>query len=329
MNLSTKLAQLLAAGVLVAFTGLAAAQKAYPNKPIRFITPFAPGGSTSVVARLIGQKLTESWGQQVLVDSRPGGNTVIGTEALAKAPPDGYTIILVLSTHVINPLLIPKLPYDAIKDFAPVATVVSAEYVLVINPSVPANDLQELIALAKSKPGELNYGSAGSGGVTHLASELFNIMTGVKIQEIPYKGAAPAITDLIGGQVQMFFSIPINVIAHIKSGRLRAIAISGETRLPSLLQVPTFTEAGLPGYEVKSWFGVLAPAGTPRGIINSLSAEMAKIVAIPDIKEKLDSQGLAPFYSTPDQFAALMKADMAKFARIIQAADIKIENRSF
>ncbi len=318
--------RLLMAGMLMGLAASVAAQQDYPGKPIRFITPFAPGGSTSIVTRLIGQKLTESWGQQVIVDNRPGGNTIIGTEVLAKSPPDGYAIILVLNSHIINPLLIANLPYDTIKDFAPVATVVSAEYLLVISPAVPANTLQEFIALAKSKPGQLNYASGGSGGVTHLASELFNMTVGAKIQHIPYKGTGPALTDLMGGQVQMYLCNPAGAIPHVKNGRLKAIAVSGKNRLQALPQVPTFEEGGLPGLNARTWQGVLAPAGTPKPIINKLSSEMAKIMVMPDIKDKLVSQGLQPFYSNPEQFAALMKADMAMFAKVIKAANIKLEH---
>jgi len=322
---SVTVARILVIAMLTALHGLANAQEAYPSKPIRFIIPFTPGGSTSVLARLIGQKLSESWGQQVIVDNRPGGNTIIGSEALVKSAPDGYTILQVTPFHVTNPHLFPKLPYDPIKDFAPVATLVVSEFVLVLNPGVPANDLRELIALAKSKPGQLNYASTGNGGATHLASEFFNIMAGVKVQHIPYKGTVPALTDVIGGQVQMLFAIPIIAIPHINSGKLKAIAISGEKRWSAIAQVPTFTEAGLPNFDVKAWYGVLAPAETPKEIVNKLSAEIARILALPDIKEKLLGQGMDPFVSTPEQFAALIKADLAKYARIIKAANIKIE----
>jgi tripartite-type tricarboxylate transporter receptor subunit TctC len=317
--------RMLTLGMLLAIAGPAAAQQAYPNKFIRMIVPFPPGGANTILARMLGQKLTESWGQQVVVDNRGGGNTIIGSEALVKSPPDGYTLILVSSAHVINPLLLPNLPYDAIKDFAPVASIASTEQLLVIHPSVPANNLQEFIALAKSKPGQLNYASSGTGGVQHLAGEYFNMMAGVKIQHIPYKGGGPAITDLIGGQVQVYFAATSVAIPLINTGKIKALAISGESRLPALPQVPTFDEAGLPGYEGKGWFAVLAPAGTPKNIIDKLSTEIGRIVAIPDIKEKLVSLGVAPFICTPDQLAALMKTDMARFAGIIKTADIKIE----
>ncbi len=326
MKFSAAAARILTLGALMALAGSAAAEQAYPNKPIRFISPFAPGGSTDLLARLVGQKLTESWGQQVIVDNRPGGNTVIGSEVLVKSPPDGYTIMVVTSGHAIHPSLIPYLPYDTVKDFAAVATVSSTEFVLVLHPSVPANNLQEFIALAKSKPGQLNYASSGSGGGPHLAAELFSIMAGVKLQHVPYKGGGPALSDLLGGQVQALMSTPIAAINHIKSGRLKAIAISGETRLSALPQMPTFTEAGLPGLEVRNWYGILAPAGTPKEIIEKLSTELARILAMPDFKEKLDSLGMDPFISTPGQFAALIKADMIKYAKIIKTANIKLEN---
>jgi tripartite-type tricarboxylate transporter receptor subunit TctC len=312
--------------VLLAWPLVALAQATYPMKPIRFISPFAPGGSTSAMARLVGQKLTESWGQNVIVDNRPGGNTIIGTDALAKSTPDGYTIILTTNTHVINPNLFPNLPYDPIKDFAPVGAVYSSEFILVINPSVPASNLQELIALAKSRPGQLNYATTGAGGSGHLANEMLNILAGIKTQHIPYKGAGPALVDLIGGQVQMFINNPLTVIPHIKSGRLKAMAITGETRVPALPQVPTFTEAGLPGLDVKPWFFVLAPAGTPKAIIDKLSTEIARIVAMPDVQEYLAKQGMDPFSSTPEQLATLMKTDMAKWAKVIKTANIKLEN---
>jgi len=315
----------LIAVALFAATGFANAQQNYPSRPIRMIVPYAPGGTTDIVARLIGPKLTESLGQPVVVDNRPGGNTIIGTSALAKAQPDGYTIMIMVIAHVIVPNLIPT-PYDPIKDFAPIAAISASEQVLVISPSVAANTLKELIALAREKPGQLNYGSAGSGGLTHLASELFNVMAGVKTQHIPYKGAGPAITDVIGGQIQMYFATPVSVIPHVKSGRLKALAITGETRSPALPQVPTFAEAGMPKFEVKNWQGMLAPASTPKEIVARLSNEVGAILRQSDVKSKLVSQGLEPFILTPEGFGALMRADMAKLAQVIKVANIKLEN---
>ena len=327
MNAFNAVMRIVTTGLLMALAGYASSQKAYPNKPIRFINPKPPGGGTTIVARLIGQKLTESWGQQVIVDNRPGGNSIIGTEALVKSPPDGYTILMTTGIHIIVGLLNPTpLPYDTIKDFAPVATLASYELMLVLHPSVPANNLQDLIALAKSKPGQLNYATAGSGSTGHLATELLGILAGVKMQHIPYKGSGPALNDTIGGQVQLIVTSPPSAIQHIKNGLLKAIAISGETRLPALPQVPTFTEAGLPGFEVKGWYGVLAPAVTPKLIIDKLATEIAKILVMSDIKEKIVGLGMDPFISTPDQLAALMKADMAKWVNVIKTANIKVEN---
>ena len=314
----------LSAGMLWILAGSVSAQQTYPAKAIRFIVPYTTGGSSDVLARLVGQKLAEILGQTLVIENRAGGNTVIGTDAVAKSPPDGYTILQTGLPHVIIPLLFPT-PFDAIKDFAAVATVVSTEYVLVLHPSLPANNLQEFIALARTKPGQLNYASSGSGGVQHLAGELFSMLAGVKLQHIPYKGGAQVVTDLMGGQVQLAFTNPANVISYLKSGRLKAIAIGGANRLPALPQVPTFMEAGLPAYDAKSWQGILAPAGTPRAIIDRLSTEIGKILAMPDIREKIISQGVDPFISTPEQFTTLMRADMAKYGKIIKLANIKME----
>ena len=317
-------ARTLSTGALMFFVGYAAAQQTYPSKPIRFIVPYPPGGTTTPLARVIGEKLTEIWGQAVLVDNRAGGNTIIGTEAAARSAPDGHTILLVAQTHVVVPSLLPT-PYDPIRDFDPVATVSSTEYVLALHPSVPANNLREFIALAKSKPGTLNYASSGGGTTNHLSAALFESRTGVKMQHIPYKGSGPALTDLLGGQVQLYFSAPLVVMPHVKTGKLKAMAVSGETRQPGLPQLPTFTEAGLPNFELKAWYGVIAPAGLPKPTFDKLSAEINKILAMPDVNEKMSSQGMEPFISTPDQFAARMKTDFARFAQLIKTANIKLD----
>ncbi len=321
---SKALSRHLALVLLLVWPMVGLAQATYPTKPIRLIVPFPPGGSTTIMARLIGQKLTASWGQQVVVDNRGGGNTIIGSDALVKAPPDGYTILLVTSTHVINPSLL-ATPYDAIRDFAPVATLVGTETLMVVNPALPANNLQEFIALAKSKPGQLNFATSGSGTTNHLAVELFSILAGIRMQHIPHKGAGPAVTDLIGGQVQMFMNNAVPLTPFVKSGRIRAIAVSGGTRLLSLPEVPTFTEAGLPGYEVKSWQGILAPARTPKGIIDRLSQEIATILRTPEVRDNLLKMGAEPLISTAQQFGALIKSDMARYAKLIKEANIKLE----
>ena len=312
------------AWMLLALPFAAPAQGQYPTKPIRWIVPFVPGGSTTIIARLTGQKLTESWGQQVVVDNRGGGNTIIGSEALVRAAPDGYTILQVTTTHVINPSLL-ATPYDAVKDFAPVGTLVATETLTVVSPSLPANNLQELIALAKSKPNQLNFGSSGSGTSNHLAMELFCILAGIKMQHIPYKGAGPAVIDLMGGRIQVFTNNAVPLTPFVKSGKIRAIAVSGETRLRSLPDVPTFTQAGLPGYEVKSWQGILAPAKTPKAIIDKLSQELARILRTPEVSETLLTMGADPLISTPEQFAALIKTDLVRYAKLIKNANIRLE----
>ena len=301
------------------------AQGNFPTRPIRIISPFALGGSTSTIARVIGQKLTESWGQQIIVDNRPGGNTIIGADTLAKASPDGYSYILTTNTHIINPSLFPKLPYEPIRDFSPVGMVYSSEFVLVITSGLAANNLQELIALARAKPGQLNYATTGAGGSSHLANVLLGMQTGVQIQHIPYKGAGPALVDLIGGQVHMFMNNPLTVIAHIRSGRIKGIAVTGTARVPALPQVPTFTEGGVPGIDVNPWFCLLAPAGTPKPIINKVSTEVTRIMALPDVLDYLAKQGMSAYTSTPEQLDARMKGDMARWAKVIKAANIKID----
>ena len=319
------LIKLLIAIALGAAATLAGAQQVYPSKSIRFILPNAPGGSNSVVARLFAEKMIANWGQPVIVDNRPGGNNVIAAEALMRANPDGHTILLVTAAHAINPLVFPDQPHDPIKDFAPVATRVSTQYILVINATVPANNLREFIALAKSRPGQLNGAGASAGGIQHLALELFNVLAGVKLNYVPYKGGGPGMTDVIGGHVQLTFNNSINVVPHVKSGKLKALAIGGEARSPVLPQVPTFTEAGLPGFDVRNWFGVVAPVRTPKDIVDKLANEIARIQAMPDIREKLSSQGVEPFVSGPRQFETLIKAEMLKYGKLIKAANIKIE----
>lgn len=324
MKSSTAVARILIAGLLLGLVGSAAAQQAYPSKPMHIIVLFPPGGSNDIIARLIGPKLTEAWGQPVIVDNRPGGSGVIGTLELIKAPPDGHTMLVASSGLVIAPLLVTKLPYDTIKDFAPVATICLTDNVVVIGPAVHASNLREFIALAKSNPGKLNFGSAGTGSSLHLAAERFVQTAGIQMQHVPYKGAMPVITDLIGGQVQMFVSPPIVVLPFINAGKLKALAVSGKARNAALPQVPTFAEAGLPGLQIGGWQGFFVPSATPRAIIDKLSAEIGRIVVAPDINKTLVSQGYMPYASTPEQFVAMVKEDMVKYAEIIKTANIKL-----
>lgn len=314
---------LLAVAALGAGT-FARAQADYPNRTIRILLPFPAGGSTDPIARVLAQKMAEAWGQPVIVDNRPGGNTIIGTDALAKAAPDGYTLLYTASTHVINSLLMANLPYDSVRDFQPVAALVRSEFVLVVHPSVPANDLRQFIALARSKPGGINYATSGNGNPNHLAGEYFAMLTGGRMNNVPYKGGGPAINDLLGGQVQAMFSVPTSVAGHIKAGKLRALAHTGGKPLPGLA-VPTFAQAGLPGFDIGSWNGVFVPAGTPRPIVDKLSAEIARILSMPDVVEKLAAQGQAPWYQNVEQFAALLASDRQKFGAIIKAANIKLD----
>lgn len=310
--------------VVGGFSGAALAQQDYPNRPIRFIVPYAPGGSTTWTSRLVGQRLTEVWGQQVLIDNRPGANTIIGTQVAVRSKPDGYTLLYIGSALCSNHTLY-KTPYDAIKDIAPIATVSSYENLLVVHPSVPVKTLKELIALAKARPGELNFATSSHGGSTHLAPALFNSVARINTQAIPYKGGGPAIADLVGGQVHFAMAVPVNVVPHVKTGRLRALAITGDKRIHALPDVPSFAEAGLPEVTLKTWQGLGAPAGTPKVILDRIAAEVEKLVAIPETVKLLDGQGFVPFYNNPERTAEMVKIDIARFAKIIREANIQTE----
>ncbi|MGE5525792.1 MAG: tripartite tricarboxylate transporter substrate binding protein [Rhodospirillaceae bacterium] len=293
----------------------------YPSKPIRVIVPFAPGGPNDLLARLVGQKLTEAWGQQVIVDNRPGGGTIIGSDLVAKAPPDGYTLLMTSTSTSVNPSLKKKLPYDTLNDFARVIRLAASPNVLVVHPALPARSVGELIRLAKSKPGEIAYASGGTGAATHLAGELVCIMGGVKMTHVPYKGAGPATVDLISGQVQWMFGTILPTMPHIKSGRLRAIAVSGERRSPVLPDVPTVAET-LPGFEATSWYGIFAPAGTPKPVIAKLNEEIARIMKSPEVTHSLTEDGAMPVADTPEAFERFFRADVAKWGKVIQQAGI-------
>jgi tripartite-type tricarboxylate transporter receptor subunit TctC len=324
MKWSIAYARALAAGLLLASAGLAAAQQAYPTKPIRLLIPFSPGGTSDVLGRLLAPKLSTALGQPVIVENWPGGNTIIASDVLLRAAPDGQTLLLAGNSHVLVPYLT-KAPvqFDPIKDFAPVASLARTGLFLVVNPSLPANNLKEFIALAKSKPGGLNTASPG-GSVNQLAMEIFNSLAGVKLRHIPYKGSGPAITDVVAGHADLSFQTPAAVLGFVKSGKLKALAVSGET--PSQdPAVPTFTQAGLPGFDTGLSFGLLARVGTPKPVIDRVNAEVAKILAMPDFKEQVAAQGLEVFTSTPAQYGALMKHESEKFAKVIKAAGITPE----
>jgi len=323
MTILTALAK-RASVLLLALCGVAWAQAPFPNQGMRIILPFPAGGSTDPVARIIAQKLTEEWGKPVIVDNKPGANTIIGTEALLKAPADGHTLLFTASTHLINSLLVPNLPYDSFKDFQPIASIVRSDFVLVVHPSVPANNLREFIALAKAKPGTIDYAISGNGNPNHLAGEYFAMQAGIKMNSVPYKGGGPAINDLLGGQVKAMFSVPTAVTGHIKAGKLRALAYTGEKPLPGL-SIPSFAQAGLPGFEINSWNAIFVAAGTPRPLVERLSAQIGKILTQPDVKEKLAAQGQEPWFQGADQFGATLAADRQKYAAIVKAANIKLD----
>jgi len=310
--MSTPLRQLAAITLLIA-TVPAVAQD-YPNRPITLVVPYAAGGGNDVMARTVADKMSKTLGQQVVVDNRGGANTIIGTLLAVNSRPDGYTLVSLGGTLAGNYWLA-KTPYDALKDIAPIATVSSYENVLVVPPSLPVNTVAELIALAKAKPGQIAYGTSSIGGPTHLLAELFNTVAGVKTLHIPYKGGGPAVTDLMGGHIHFFFSNPVNVAAQIRNGRLRAIAVTGQSRNGTFPDVPTFAEEGLPAMTLTNWQGVGGPAGIPKPIINRISAEIRKFVARPDTREN----------NNPEQTAALIRSDIAKYGKIIKDANIKVE----
>lgn len=320
---------LVAASVFLACAGLAQAQTAapaFPTKSIRMVVPFPPGGFSDIFGRVIAGKFNEAWGQTVIVDNRPGAGGNIGAEIVAKAAPDGYTLVMgTVGTHAINPTLFSRMPYDAIRDFAPVAFVVDAEGLLVVHPSIPVRTVKELIALAKSKPGQLTYASAGAGTTGHLAGEIFKTMAGVDLLHIPYKGNVPAITDLLGGQTSMLFATLPTVLPQVKADKLRGIAVLGATRSTALPGLPTVSEAGLKGFEVNNWTGVFATAGTPPAVVSKLNAEIQRIMKLPEVQSRLSGEGLRFEPTTPEQFSAFVKAELAKWAPIVKASGAKAD----
>ncbi len=309
----------------VAFSQQVFAQS-FPARPIRIIVPFPPGGGTDVGTRVIAQKLQESLGQPVLVENKGGAAGILGTEYTAKAAPDGYTIMMGnIGTHAINVSLYRKLSYDPVKDFAPISQVAGLPMLLLVHPEVKATSVAELIALARAKPGALNYSSSGAGGMPHVSAALFATMTGVEMTHIPYKGGGPAVADLIAGHVSLSFATALESLPHVKSGRLRALAVSSARRSVAAPDLPTIAEAGVPGYESGSWLALYAPAGTPKDVIAKLAAEAVRIVKLADVRERLLQQGAEPIGSTPEQLAATQLADTAKYARVLREAGVRPE----
>lgn len=309
-------------GAVVTTVSLSATGAGYPERPIRFIVPTTPGGGADTLARNIALRLTDRWGQTVVVDNRPGANGITGVEATAKATPDGYTLLTTFTDHFVNPSLYTSLPFDMTKDFAPVTFIGSLPFVLAVNPSVPANSVQELIALAKAKPGQLNFGSAGTGGSVHLAGELFKMMAGIDITHVPYKGTSAAVPDLISGRIDMMFPSAITAKPFADAGRLKLLAVTSPMRSPDVPQLPTIAESGIPGFDVGIWYGVLAPAKTPQDIIRKLNTEIGRIVGADEFRALMAKQGVTVNPGTPEQFASFYSAEMRKWAKVVKQANI-------
>jgi tripartite-type tricarboxylate transporter receptor subunit TctC len=303
----------------------AAAHAQYPAKPVRVVVPSSAGGGTDIIARIVSPKLTERLGQQIVIENRPGAGTMIGGEVVAKAPPDGYTLLMCVSTLATNPVIYRKVPYNAITDFAPITLVLSAPNILVVHPSLPVKTVKELIWFAQARPGELNFASAGAGTGPHLSMELFMSMGGIRMVHIPYKGSAPAIVDLLSGQVATMTATMLTALPHVRAGRLRALGITGSKRIAAAQDVPTIAEAGLPGYEAVQWYGLVAPAQTPRDIIARLNRDMAAILQSGDVKERFAADGGDAAPTTPEEFARYIRSETEKWARVAKSAGIKPE----
>lgn len=311
------------AGLLSA--ALPAAAQEYPSHPVKIIVPFASGGPADVYARFLGQRLQEAMGQPIVVEDRPGGGSLIGTDVVAKAAPDGYTLLMMSNTHTVNESLIPNKPFQLMRDFVPIAPVNYSDLLLVVHPAVPAKTVKELLDLAKAKPGGLNYASSGPGTPYHMAGELFKAMAGVDIVHVPYKGSSGARTDVIGGQVQMMFDAITTMAPQARAGKVRALATTGKTRSAILPDVPTVSESGVPGYEATIWLGLMAPAGTPKPIVDKLNAAITRIVSQPDVRTAWQQQGAVPMTMTPEEFDRFLRDDIAKWANVVKIAKVKVD----
>lgn len=298
--------------------------QSYPAKPVRFIVPYAPGGSSDVIARLLGQRLGEALGQTFVVDNRPGAGSMIGTDLAAKSIPDGYTVILSDMPHTINPSVYSKVPYDPVKDFSPITVVGTSAMFLFVNPSMPAQSIKDYIALARSQPGKITIGSGGNGTTTHLSAELLQSGAGIKLTHVPYKGAGPALADVIAGQIQSTFTSMATAAPHVKTGRLRVLAVTSTKRLRSLPDVPTFGESGVKGFVVEHWWGIMAPAGVPNPVVAKLHGEIVKAVNSPDVRERFATLAVEPATNTPEQFRALLAADVKRWAKVVKDAGVKL-----
>jgi tripartite-type tricarboxylate transporter receptor subunit TctC len=312
--------------VLLAMTlcGAAGAQT-YPTRAVRIIVPFPPGGGTDIISRTIAQKLNETWSQPVVVDNRGGANGIIGTDLGAKSKPDGYTLLVVIATHAINPSLYKKLPYDTANDFAPITLMAQYPFILTVHPTLPAKSVKEFIAIAKARPGQLSYASSGNGSGPHLAFELFNNMAKISAVHVPYKGAGPANIDLISGQVQAFMNNLLAAMPHVKTGKLRVLGVTSANRSQATPEVPTVAESGLPGYEVIGWYALLAPAGTPQPILTNVHADVAAALRVPAVNNRLSSEGAKPVGSPPEAFSKFLAADIKKWAKVVKDAKVTAE----
>ena len=318
-----------AAGLLAASMSAVAQKPAaaaiYPSKPIRMIVPFAPGGGTDIIARLVAQDLGQAWGQTVVVDNRAGGGGTVGTNLAAKSTPDGYTMVLCSLGLSYAPALYSKLPYDTERDLLPISRVATQPFVYVVIPALGVNSMKDLIALAKSKPGEIRYGSGGSGGSSHLGTELLRVMTGIDLVHVPYKGTGPALTAMLGGEIHMQLIGISSVVPHMKSGRMRALAVSGAKRSSAAPEVPTVAESGVPGYEFDVWYGMLFPAGTPRAIVGKVNAEINRVLKSAALTQRFAAVGLEAAGNTPEEFATMIRAEIVKWRRVVKSANIKVE----
>jgi tripartite-type tricarboxylate transporter receptor subunit TctC len=311
-------------GVALCATSVWAAGPApYPTKPVRMVIAFAPGGGTDIMGRIVGQKLSDLWPHPVVIDNRAGAGSTMGTDIVAKSPPDGYTLQTVSMSHALNVNLYKKLPYDPVNDFAPIGLIAKAPNVLVVHPSVPAQSVKELIALARARPGQLNFSSSGSGGVSHLSAELFRIVAGIDIVHIPYKGAGPAMTALLSGEVQIMMATTPVASAQMKANRVRALAVSSAKRSPLMPALPTIAEAGFPGFETDTWYGMLAPRGTPPAIVNRVNGDLARILARAETKMLFEQQGAQPAGGSPEEFRAFIRSEVAKWAKVMKAARVE------
>ena len=325
-NVSTHRASSIVAGAGLALIALDCAAQGYPSKPVRVIVPFPPGAGVDIVTRSVSPRLGELLGQQLIVDNRAGAGGILGAELAAKAPPDGYTLLMATAGILtVIPNMNSKAPYSVERDFVPVTLIASVPSMLVVHPSLPAKSVKELVALARSKPGAINYASTGNGTLPHLAAELFKAQAKIDMVHVPYKGSAPALTDLLGGQVEVFFGNVLSVIPQVRSGTLRALAVTSVERMPVAPETPTLAQSGFPGFEAGPWFGLVAPAGTPREIVNRLHAEVVKTLRLPETQERLAGQGATTVGNTPDQFAAYIRTESAKWAKVLKASGVRAD----